>query len=428
MAMAPTRRDFVRQVTGGIIGTWALTAIPETSLARYIIANDQSVAGDDETFWQVVRDQFPLTHDRVYLNNGSLGPSPYVVLEAVKKAMTDIDISGEYGGWEAARPRLAKFVNVHESEISLTHNVTEGINVVASGLPLKRGDEVILTTHEHAGNALPWLNRARRDGIVIKTLKPAMTAAENLNRLDDLITRRTRAIAIPHINCTVGQVFPGKEISRLGHDKGLFVFLDGAHGPGMLNLDLRDTNPDFYATCCHKWMCGPKGTGFLFVRKDMIGICDPVWVGGGMSTGWDMTTEPPRLEPLDPTAHRYDFGTQNASIYIGLGAAIDFIYHVGMDNIIRRAKGLAGYLQSELLKLGDKVEMLTPTEEQSRGFVTSFRLKNMAFDKFNEYISGKGFRIRVVPESHLNCIRISTHLYNNYDEVNRFLDEVRKVA
>lgn len=426
--MAPTRRDFVRQVTGGIIGTWALTAIPETSLARYIIANDQPVAGDDETFWQVVRDQFPLTHDRVYLNNGSLGPSPYVVLEAVKKAMTDIDISGEYGGWEAARPRLAKFVNVEESEISLTHNVTEGINVVASGLPLKRGDEVILTTHEHAGNALPWLNRARRDGIVIKTLKPAMTAAENLNRLDDLITRRTRAIAIPHINCTVGQVFPGKEISRLGHDKGLFVFLDGAHGPGMLNLDLRDTNPDFYATCCHKWMCGPKGTGFLFVRKDMIGICDPVWVGGGMSTGWDMTTEPPRLEPLDRTAHRYDFGTQNASIYIGLGAAIDFIYHVGMDNIIRRAKGLAGYLQSELLKLGDKVEMLTPTEEQSRGFVTSFRLKNMAFDKFNEYISGKGFRIRVVPESHLNCIRISTHLYNNYNEVNRFLDEVRKVA
>ncbi|HEV8537681.1 MAG TPA: aminotransferase class V-fold PLP-dependent enzyme, partial [Bacteroidota bacterium] len=218
--MANTRRHFIKQVTGGAIGTWALVAHPEKSRHRSFISGNEPMPGDDEHFWSVVREQFPLTRSRIYFNNGTIGPSPYPVIEAVRQAMSDLDTRGEYDGWETARPKIAKFVNVDISEISLTHNVTEGINIVASGLPLNRGDEIIMTTHEHAGNALPWLNRARLDGVVIKTLKPAMTASENLNRINDLITKNTRAIAIPHITCTVGQVFPVKEISTLGHDKG----------------------------------------------------------------------------------------------------------------------------------------------------------------------------------------------------------------
>ncbi len=425
--MEATRRNFIKQVTGGIIGTWALISVPETSLARYIISNDTQVPSNDEQFWKIVREQFPLTHDRIYLNTGTMGPSPFVVRESVKAAIDNVDISGEYGGWEVARPRLAKFVNVDESEISLTHNVTEGINVVTWGLPLKKGDEVILTNHEHAGNALPWLNRAKYDGIVIKTLKPAMTAAENLNRINDLITKRTRAIAIPHITCTIGQIFPAKEISKLGHDKGLWVYFDGAHGPGMTMLDLKDIDCDFYATCCHKWMCGPKGTGFLYVKKEMLDVLQAKWIGGGSDVGWDMTVEPPEFKGYVATAHRYDFATQNAAIYIGIGAATDFLYHIGMENIVKRGKALSGYLQQELLKLGDKVEMLTPTEDQSRGFMVGFRLKTMPYDKFGEHATKNGFRIRLVTENKLDSIRISTHIYNNFEEVNKFLDVVREI-
>jgi selenocysteine lyase/cysteine desulfurase len=426
--MNTSRRQFIRQVSGGVIGTWVLVSLPDSSRARYIIANTESVPADDEHLWSLVRDQFPLTHDRVYFNNGTMGPSPYPVLESVKHALQDIDTGGEYGGWETARPKLATFVNVRESEISLTHNVTEGINVVAWGLPLKRGDEVILTTHEHAGNALPWLNRGRVDGIVIKALKVAPTADENLNRINDLITKNTRVIAIPHITCTTGQVFPVKEIARLGHDRGLFVFFDGAHGPGMTLLDLKDMGCDFYATCCHKWMCGPKGTGFLYVRSDMFDVLQAKWVGGGSDSGWDMTVDPPEFKGYVPTAHRYDFATQNAALYLGLGAATDFLYHVGLENIIRRGKALATHLQEELLKLGDKIEMLTPTEERSRGFITGFRLKNMPYDKFGEHASKKGFRIRLVGENHLNSIRVSTHLYNTFEEVDKFIGIVKEVA
>lgn len=409
-------------------GTWALTALPTESPARYIMADGERIASDDESFWDLVRGQFPLTRDRVYFNNGTLGPSPFPVVEALRKALDTIDATGEYGGWETARPKLAKFVNVDESEISLTHNVTEGINVVAGGLPLTRGDEVILTTHEHVGNALPWLNRMRLDGVVIRTFAPAMTSDENLNRVNDLITPRTRVIAVPHITCTAGLVLPVKELARLGHDKGLWVFFDGAHGPGTTMLDLKDMDCDFYASCGHKWMCGPKGTGFLYVKQEMLDVVQARWVGGYSDTGWDVTVAPPEFQGYVPTAHRYDFGTQNAALSIGLAAAVDFLYHIGMENIVRRGSALAARLQRGLLALGDRVEMLTPTEERSRCFVVGFRLKNMPYDKFGEHAAKKGFRIRLVPESHLNSIRVSTHLYNSAREVDAFLEAVKEVA
>jgi L-cysteine/cystine lyase len=148
---------------------------------------------------------------------------------------------------------------------------------------------------------------------------------------------------------------------------------------------------------------------------------------GGYSGDFDMTTNPPIFKGYVPTAHRYDYGTQSAALFIGMGAAVDFLYHIGMENIVKRGRALSTYLQQELLKLGDKVEMLTPTEERSRGFVTGFRLKNMPYDKFGELATKNGFRIRLVPESHLNSIRISTHIYNNYDELNKFVDLVKTV-
>lgn len=424
----PTRRTFIKSVTGGAIGSWMLTALPDAGTARYFLARGETIGPDDEQFWSDVRKQFPLTHDRVYFNTGTVGPSPYAVIESVRNTILDVDTRGEYEGWDTVRPKIAKFVNVDVSEIALTHNVTEGINIVASGLPLKRGDEVILTTHEHAGNALPWLNRAHIDGIVIKTLKPAATAAENLNRINDLITPKTRVIAIPHITCTIGQVFPAKEIAQLGHDKGLWVFFDGAHGAGMTNLDLRDMGCDFYATCGHKWLCGPKGTGFLYVRKEMLDVVQARWIGAYSDTGWDLTVDPPIFKGYVPTAHRYDFASQNAGLYIGLGAAFDFFYQLGMENIVNRSRSLAALLQQELLKLGDKIEMLTPTEEQSRGAIIGFRLKSMPYANLGKHAGANGFRIRIVPENNVNCVRVSTHIYNTPGEVMRFVEMIRKIA
>ena len=421
-----SRRGFIRTFAGGTLGGALLYAFPEDARAKYIISNDEVVPPDDEHFWNVVRDQFPLKKTPVFLNNGTIGPSPYVVIDAVKAEMEEVERNARYGGWDNVRPKVARFINAHDDEISLTHNVTEGINVVACGLPLKRGDEVILTNHEHAGNAIPWLARARRDGIVVKPVQLAPTAAETLNRIDALVTNRTRVIAVPHVTCTIGQVLPAKEIAKLGHDKGLWVFFDGAHTPGMMPLDVKDIGCDFFATCGHKWMMGPKGTGFLYVRNEMQEILEPCWAGALSDAGWDL--QKGTLE-YRRDAHKYDFGTQNSALYVGLGAAIDFLYHIGMENIAQRDRALAGHLRDELKKLGDKVEILTPEEEGGCAAVLGFRLKAMAYDKLQAFLIEKhGIVTRMVPENGVNCNRISTHIYNNHDEINRVVEAIRAVA
>ncbi len=426
--MASSRRHFLRQATGGILGAWSIAALTSAAEANATYGADRAVAGDDEQFWRSVRDQFPLTRERIYFNNGTIGPSPMPVIEALRKSLDAIDATGEYGGWEVARPKIASFLNVKEEEISLTHNVTEGINIIAHGLPLTKGDEVIITTHEHVGNALPWINRMTLDGIVLKPFTPAPTAAETLDRVKALLSPRTRAIAVPHITCTTGQVLPVKEIAAFGRSKGLWIFFDGAHGPGTTELDLRDLDCDFYASCGHKWLCGPKGTGFLYVRKELLDTVQARWVGGYSDLGWDLTTPTVEFKGYVPTAHRYDFGTQNAALSVGLAAAVDFINHIGLKNIINRSRSLAAQLQQELLSLGSKIEMLTPVEEASRGTIVAFRLPSMPYDKLGDHLARKGFRIRRVPESHLNAIRVSTHLYNSSDEVMKFVSAVREVA
>ena len=414
-----SRRSFIRTFSGGVLGGAALYAFSETARAKYVIAYDEQILPNDEHFWAFVRDQFPLKRQPVYLNNGTMGPSPYVVMDATKEEMEDVDRTGRYGGWEDVRGKVAHLIHATTEEISLTHNVTEGINVVACGLRLGQGDEVIMTNHEHAGNALPWLARARRDGIVIKVVSLAPTADETLNRINDSITSRTRVIAVPHITCTIGQVLPATDICKLGHDKGLHVMIDGAHTPGMMPVDVHAMGCDFFATCGHKWMMGPKGTGFLFVKEGMTDVLEPYWVGGGVDKGWDLLKG--TLE-YKSDAHKFDFATQSSAVYVGLGAAIDFLYHLGQENIALRGGMLAMHLRTELKKFGERVEILTPEEPGGYGSVLGFRLRSIPFDNLQKVLlETHGIITRMVPENGVNCNRVSTHIYNTPDEVDRLV-------
>lgn len=422
------RRQFIKLSTSAL-GAIVVPPFPEVIISDQVKTNGKNIPSDDEVYWKLVRNQFPLAKDKIYLNNGTMGPSPYPVIEAVKNTMMDVDVNGNYGGWAQAAVRLEKFLKVNEGEIALTHNVTDGINIVAQGLPLKKGDEIILTTHEHVGNAFPWLNRARQDGLVIRTFTPAFTADETLKRVEALINKKTRVIAVPHIPCTTGQILPAKEITALGKSKGLFVFLDGAHGPGMIDLNLKDIDPDFYTSCTHKWMLGPKGTGFLYVKKEMLDTLKVCFTGGEADNGkWNMMTDPPVMGDYSPTAHRFYYGTQSSALYAGVVAAIEFVESIGIQNIHQRITSLAGYFQQEVMQLGDKIEMLTPTEQKSRGAVIAFKFKNIAYDKFYNIAAENKIRIRMVPENGINCVRVSSHIYNNRDELNKLLELVKKHA
>lgn len=421
------RRNFLRSAS--VLAACSLSEFDVMAASLQVKTNGHNVDANDEAYWASVRQLFPLTKEKIYLNNGTMGPSPYPVIEAVREGMMKCDEYGDYGGYEDSVDAIALFTGSDKNEIALTHNVTEGINIACWGVPLKRKDEVIITDQEHVGNALPWLNRQKLHGIVLKTFTPAPTAAETLERIAALITKRTRVIAVPHIPCTQGQVLPVKEICRLARDKGIYSCIDGAHGPGMMPLDLHDMGCDTYASCCHKWMLGPKGTGFLYVRAEFGAVLQPYFVGGGSSGGdWDIVHTPGYMPPYADSAHRYFGGTQSLGLAKGVIASIDFLNNIGMDNVYNRVKYLGSYVQERLLALGDKVELITPTEEQSYCAVNSFRIKNVPYNEFYKICSTNKIRVRGVPENGINCIRVSTHIYNNTREIDSLVDTITRAT
>ncbi len=408
--MKEGRRDFLK--TGLLASAMAFVRLPE--------AFPMSESAD---FWPMLRKQFPLDANLTYLNNGTMGPSPYPVLEAFKKAIDDTNTTGNYGGGkEEALSALARFTGSEKAELAITHNVTEGINIVCWGLKLKAGDEVIITDQEHVGNGLPWLLRSKLHKLRLKVISPAHTAAETLARIEKAITKKTKVIAVPHVLCTTGQVLPAKAICALAKSKGIFSFIDGAHGPGMLQPDLHDMGCDAYASCCHKWMLAPKGTGFLYVKKEKLDDVQAYHVGGYSSGAWDLLSDPPQLEGLVPTAHRYFYGTQSAALYYGIEAAVLFQEKIGTDRIRERALGLGSELRMKLADLGEqKLTLLTPEEPESRGAVIAFRPKNKGYSEVVEYARKQRIILRAVPENGVNCVRVSTHIYNQPEEIDALI-------
>ena len=410
------RRDFLKT---SILFAGAMGIGGRSLLAQDPLPANMPV---DEDYWKLVRAQFPLQSKRIFLNNGTMGPSPYPVLNEVQQEMLEIDSTARYGGYEDdAIKALAGFVGVKDSEISLMRNVTEGINVVCWGLSLKAGDEVIMTGHEHVGHAAPWLNRAKLHGISIKILSLGKTAEETIANLNQVISKKTKVISVPHIPCTIGQVLPVKDICRIAAERGIISFLDGAHPPGMLNVDLKDIGCDLYASCCHKWMLGPKGTGFLYVSERMRDQVQAYYGGGGFDTGWDMLSNPPALKGYADSGHRYYYGTQNPALLKGIVKAVEFHNNIGKDHIEQRVKSLANYLQEQLLKLGPDMDMLTPVEAISKAAQISFRIRNKDVSKLQTLCAEKKIITRYVPENNINCMRISTHIYNSVEEIDQFL-------
>ena len=424
--MSYNRRNFIKN-------TAKLSLIPllgiDQMAEKSSFTLNRKIDFNEERDWLELRNKFPLSKDRIYFNNGTMGPSPFSVIDAVNKKMLSVDTNADYGGWEDSRKSLARFVKCEESEICLTHNVTEGINIICWALDLKAGDEILVTNHEHVGGALPWLNRAKLENLVVNYFELGKNANETLNNLKKKITAKTKLIAVPHIVCTIGQIQPIKEILAIGKERNIKVFVDGAHGTGMLNLNLKDLGCDYYASCCHKWLCGPKGTGYLYVKKEALNDLKAHYVGAGSDNGWNVVNPPnPSMTGYANTAHRFDYGTQNASIWAGVDAAITMWENIGMDKIEARVKYLATHLQNSLLKFNSEyLEMLTSTEPESRGAVVAFRLKNMEYTKFQTMASEAGFRVRVVPENGVNCIRVSTHIYNSLDEINQFVSFTEKM-
>ncbi|MFQ5772800.1 MAG: aminotransferase class V-fold PLP-dependent enzyme, partial [bacterium] len=313
------RRFFLKKTSQGLagfMGTALFTPWENVKRVPEIIRPQEEGEPNDEKFWNLVREQFPLTRDRIYLNTGGLGPSPYVSIEAVQRKIHDLEKVSETGHseklWHSIKESAGKILGCQADEVAYTRNTTEGVSIVCNGLPLQKGDEIITTTHEHVGNTIAWLARQKREGIVMKVFEPStQSAQENIDRIESLISRKTRALSIPHITTSTGQILPVKEIGKLATKHNLWYFIDGAQSAGMMPVDVSEIGCHAFATSGHKWLLGSKGTGLLYVRKDMLDIIAAKWVGAYSNTGhFDMRTGEFHFHP---TAQRYLQPTQRHS-------------------------------------------------------------------------------------------------------------------
>jgi selenocysteine lyase/cysteine desulfurase len=421
-----SRRTFLQTATQTLIGSFITF-----NIRNNVVAQNQGLPLilNNKVDWEQVRELFILSKKKLYFNTGTLGVSPKSVLDTVCEQMLKVETTGEYGKISAVRTQIAELVKVLESEICLTANTTTGINIVAQGIRFKKGDEIIITNQEHVGNALPWLQIAKIKGLKIKVLELASTSEKTLYNLEKLFSRKTKVVAVPHITCTTGQVLPIKAIAQAAHNHNALLFVDGAHGPGMLSLNLIDLGCDFYATSCHKWMLGPKGTGFLYVNKKLQESLVPRFVGSGFGGDWSLSNKTAHLGKFNESAERYEYGTQNTSLWAGVSETIHFINEIGMDKIERRILELSGYFQAHLLEMKqENVELLTPTEVGSWAGIQTFRLKNITHDDFAAKAAAQNIRIRKVNESNLNAIRVSTHIYNTYAEIDQLVALVKECS
>ena len=374
---------------------------------------------NEDAYWAEMRRQFIIPEDEIYLNNGTVGSSPAPVLRAIfdgyettekmdQQDPEDYPIWG-YAAWNEFRDPLAAFVGCTRDEIALLRNATEANSYIANGVDMQAGDEVLMTDQEHPGGEHPWNLRAKRYGIVVKKVtlpKPVKDANQVLNLFNDAITPRTRVLFFSHITTFSGVVLPAKELSALARSKGILSAVDGAHVPGMMKLNLHVLGCDMYSSSPHKWLFATKGSGFLYVRDEVM---DRLW-NTIATEGWDDTKI---------RAERFQrIGSSNVPALWGLRAAIQLANDIGMERIERRHRQLADYILAEMQKRG--AESWTSPDAALRCALVTVNLPPVQRMDLENWMWTHKIRIRGGEPSKL---RLSTPYYLPKKDIDRFLSK-----
>jgi isopenicillin-N epimerase len=381
---------------------------------------------DENAYWKAIRQQFVIPADEIYLNNGTCGSSPLPVLKAVFDSYNDLEKMEDpnpeqyplfgYGKFDQYREPVAKFINSSLDELAIVRNATEANCIMAYGLDFKPGDEILMSDQEHPSGQEPWNLRAKRHGVVVKKFKiavPPKTPDEILSAVEAAITPRTRVLFVSQITTTTGVVLPVKELCALARSKGIISMIDGAQVSGMLPIDVKAMGCDMYGSSPHKWLMSAKGTGFLYVRDEMI---DRLW-SNTTSAGWDdKTTRAARFQ---------QYGSANIPVVAGMVAAMQMTNELGLDRIEKRERYLADYLLQQMIARGAE-SWTSPNPAMRCAIITVNTPGVKRVDLENWLWKTHKIRIRGGDPSK---IRLSTPYYIQKAEIDQFLsryDEFKK--
>ncbi|HWQ00079.1 MAG TPA: aminotransferase class V-fold PLP-dependent enzyme [Vicinamibacterales bacterium] len=368
-----------------------------------------------------MREQFLMPPELVPLNAANLCPSPAPVVDvlASRTRETDSDPSPAVKQRQAeererVRAAIAGWLRVSPAEIVLTRNTSEANNLVSSGLDLRPGDEVVLFGDNHPSNHAAWREKARRGGFVVKIVEPVSPhpgAEHYVRAFVDVTGPRTRLWALTHVTNSVGDLLPVAELCRAARERGVLTLVDGAQALGVLDVDLSALQPDFYTGSGHKWPCGPRETGVLYVRADVLPRLSPSIVSlYAGAVGASRTLEA--------------YGQRDEAAVAGFGEAVAFQRKVGMVAIEARARELARALAEGLRRLGGIRLWTVPTPDRSAAIVT-FQPGGLDPGRLARALYE---RDRIVCAARTGAdrpgIRFSPHFYNLHAEVDRVLAAV----
>jgi selenocysteine lyase/cysteine desulfurase len=413
------RRDFARLLA---VGGAAPFFTPELTWARDAKL-PPTPSSPDEKFWTAVRDQFVMPKDLTMLNAANLCPSSGPVLDTLYKMTRDMDQDPSFEnreklgeGRETTRKLLAEFLRATPEEIVITRNTSESNNLVSTGIDLKEGDEVVLSSDNHPSNHAAWQQKAKRYGfkvIDVPTPNPHPGFEHYVEAFTKAITPRTKVIGITHLTSTVGDVFPAKEICRVARERGVLTLVDGAQSFGLFDVDLSDMQPDFYTGSAHKWPCGPKENGVLYINKSAQ---PKIWAS--------IFSAYPGRVGVSKTFE--GFGQRDEPAMIAFGEALKLQTGIGRAQIEKRSRELTQALIAGLSKI-DGVKVWTSSDPARSAAVLSFQPGSLDIRKLSAALYQKD-RIGCATRGGQDRpgIRFSPHFYNTHSDVEKAIAAVKK--
>ena len=395
---------------------------------------------------QQIRSQFPILSREVngqplvYLDNGATSQKPQVVLDVLDEYYEKYNANVHRGIhtlsqeatdlMEESRRKIQKFINAkHDHEIIFTRGTTEGINLVSNSLRnvLTADDEIIITEIEHHSNIVPWQLLCQRTGAKLKYIPLTAEGILDIEKLDDLLTDKTKLVCVNQVSNALGVVNPIKTIIEKVHEKGAWVLIDAAQSAPHTVIDVQAMDCDFLVFSGHK-MYGPTGIGILYGKEDILNELPPFHGGGEMIK--DVTMEVSTYACLP---FKFEAGTPDIAGIIGLGAAVDFINSIGMQTIHDYEKELVDYTIQRLSEF-DEVEIYAKDAEHSGAVSFNLKFDGVHSSDVGMILDKKGIAVRTGHHCaqpimhHFNIpgtVRASFAVYNTKEEIDTFIEGLK---
>ncbi len=394
-----------------------------------------------EAYWRDIAAGFMHAPDESYLNTGSWGVLHRSVFDSLVKGLEELEGNPtrnrgqQVARLNRARRDLGAFLNAAPADLALTTNVTIAINQVIHGLDWQPGDEILASDQEYGAIDNCLHHAERRYGVVVQRAPISIPPAEPEQIVDSFrraLTARTRLLLVSHVTSPSGLITPIKELAELAHAHGAMIAVDGAHAPGQIPLDLTYYGCDFYGGNCHKWLCAPKGTGFLHAQPQVQDKLHPIAVSHGYDKDGPKRNDAGAL-CINGQSFMWQLtsiGTCEMSCFGAVAEAVALQNEIGKEQIAARGRQLAGYLRQRMAETG-WVEPLSSPHPDLANSISTFRLKGFGATNPGQLLYDK-YRITTPVWGAAEpgyTQRVSTHIYNNFGEIDRMiaaLDEIRK--